>query len=91
MDRLLWNETRELDVLGLAAGEDGVINWDPALAIFLSEADRDGAGEERDDREGDDVEVEMLSGGGSVSGTLRVPRRGLGAVDTFVLAARLWA
>ena len=78
-------------MLGLAAGEDGVVNCAPALAMFLSEADRDGAGEESDDREGDDVEVEMLSGGGSVSGALRVPRRGLGAVDAFVLAARLWA
>lgn len=92
LDRLLWNDTRELDVLGLCAGEEGVVSCDGDFEVRFSDSDREGAGEEtEEDRDGDEAEVEMLSGGGSVSGAPRLLRRGLGAVEGLALAARLWA
>lgn len=72
------------------AGDAGGFNCDVAGGDFFVEGDREGAGDERDEGDVDDVEVEMLRAGGSASKE-RVPRRGLGTCDGFALVTRLCA
>ena len=72
LERLLWNEMRELDVLGRGDGEEGGMSWGWGFGeLFLIDGVRDVAGESPDDADGgvagEEVEVEMLKAGGSVS------------------------
>lgn len=86
LDRLLWKDTRELDVVGRGGGVDGRSSWDrPRGESFVDVEAPDSDG---DDADADADELRPL---GSRSGVLRADRCGLGARDGLALVARLWA
>jgi len=92
--RLLWNETRGLEVVAGDGCDGGGLSWVCALDGGLVDVDVDGAGDESErlDIDGEEeVAGEPLAAPGSRSKDFFAAIRGLGTSEGFSLAARLWA